>query len=174
MRVSAFICVLIKKWQDSAYIKFFISFWSFWYDFCIKKYKDINLNFKKEGIWMKKTFIIILFAALPVFFATLSAYALLTGLSDKTECVQTDCTNYTKEGLVNFNLSDGSGFSSYSAPEPGTDFLFGISLIAMATLIKMKRSKKMNQAQIPLQTCMLCITRQSFDPELKQHSNLKV
>ncbi|MCP4351924.1 MAG: hypothetical protein GY795_41200 [Desulfobacterales bacterium] len=125
---------------------------------------------------MKKTFIITLVAALLVFFAVLSAYALVAGMGDETEYVKTGYSDncIIKENMVNFNPSDGSGFSRNLVLELCTNILFGISLIAMGAFIKTRRSKKTDQAQIPLQTCMLSINSQPFYSELKQHSNLKV
>ncbi|MCP4111387.1 MAG: PEP-CTERM sorting domain-containing protein, partial [Desulfobacteraceae bacterium] len=48
--------------------------------------------------------------------------------------------------VVNFSPSDGTGFAS-PTPEPGTNFLLGIGMIAMGTFVKRQRSRKMNRLQ---------------------------
>ncbi len=48
--------------------------------------------------------------------------------------------------VVNFSPTDDSGFSP--TPEPGTNFLLGIGLLTMATLLKRQRLKKPDQARI--------------------------
>ncbi len=50
--------------------------------------------------------------------------------------------------VVNFSPTDGTGFVGSPTPEPGTNFLLGIGLLAMGTFIKKQRSKILDRAQI--------------------------